>query len=315
MRWLVIAAVAVCTHALGAQSPATGHANLGDSVLADLARLSDLERAYFAANGQYTSDLNALNFKPVTSAVIAVSYASARTFSASASHARLAPFLCFVIASATDGPEPERPFCTNSRYGTAAAALARAGTAADSVDSVPPREMPEATAAPPHERNVAKKNVTPSVESPVARRPISPREFGARLRAAARTPADSAPFDVQFAVKDARYDPDRGVLEVAVERIPFVVSAADSVRPAIACYTQPAFACGASGLSYVARGLFRVPRRQAPSPEVLSGGLTMRARFVINRRSDASGTAVTLLALVLQANGEAIAHWERAAAP
>src|SRR6185312_5821995 len=132
MRWLVIAAVAVCTHALGAQSPATGHANLGDSVLADLARLSDLERAYFAANGQYTSDLNALNFKPVTSAVIAVSYASARTFSASASHARLAPFLCFVIASATDGPEPERPFCTNSRYGTAAAALARAGTAADS---------------------------------------------------------------------------------------------------------------------------------------------------------------------------------------
>lgn len=314
MRWLVIAAVAVCSHMLGAQSAAASHANLADSVLADLARLSDLERAYFTANGQYTSDLNALNFKPATSAVIAVSYASGRTFSASASHARLAPFLCFVIASATDGPEPERPFCTNSRYGTAAAALARVGTAADSVDSEPPREMPEAAVAPPRERNAAKKNATPSVESSAARRAISPREFGARLRAAARTPVDSTPFDVQFAVKDARYDPDRGILEVAVERVPLVLSPADSTRPAITCHTEPAFACGASGLSYVARGLFRVPRQQAPSREVLNGGLTMRARFVMRPRSDAPGTAVTLLALVLQANGGAIAHWERAAA-
>lgn len=310
MRLFAFAVIALAAQALGAQS--ASRARLADSVLTDLSRLSDLERAYFSANGHYTDDLTALNFKATSGAVITVSYASARTFSASASHYRLLPFLCFVIASATDGPEPEKPFCANSRYGTAASALARVGTPEDS-SALQPEETAAGhpASAPPSLEKEAEKNATPSVESSGA---ISPREFGLRLRAAARSRADSEVVVVQFAVKDARYDPDRGVLEVAVERVPLPLSA-DSTRPAITCVTQPAFSCGASGLSYVARGLFHVPRSRAPSPETLRAGLALRARFVIIRRSDAPAPAVTMLALVLQSNGEAIAHWEPAAAP
>jgi hypothetical protein len=118
---------------------------------------------------------------------------------------------------------------------------------------------------------------------------------------------------VQYAVNDARYDPAREVLEVAVERVPLPMMGADSTRPAIACVTQPAFACGAAGLVYVARNLLRVPPSQVPSPAVLSSGLVLQARFLVSQRT--GGPAVTLLALVLQAQGEVIARWEPAVAP
>ena len=284
MRLLALAVI-FSVHALGAQAASRA---LADSVLADLSRLSDLERAYFAANGHYTDDVAALNFKATSGAVITAPGSVSFDFSAGTVWQQ---FLCFVIASVNDGSQPEKPFCTNSRYGTAAAALARVGTADDSIDTMQPAETSVVHAvAPPREaRRSADKNATPSVESSGA---ISPRDFGLRLQAAARSIVDSEVVVVQFAVKDARYDPGRGVLEVAVERVALPPSA-DSTRPAVACRTQPAFACGASGLSYVARGLFRVPRSQAPSPETLKTGLTLRARFVIDRRSGGPRPAMT----------------------
>ncbi len=318
IRCLALACLAAAG-ALGAQQPVpTNRARLGDAVLADLSKLSDLERAYFAANGRYTDDINALHFKAASGAVISVSYASARTFSASASHVRLLPFLCFIIISTDTDSLAGKPFCADSRYGTAAASLARAGTPADSETPPQPPDTvkPRAPAVMPRTARVASKNATPSVESSRAHAAISPQEFALRLRAAARDAKDSAVLMVQSAVKDARYDPTRGILEVAVERIPLPPAAgADSTRPAFACFTQPAFVCGAEGLSYIARDLLRVPRSNAPDAALLSSGLVLQARFAVGRRDDTAGPALTLLALVLQAKGDVVTHWEPAAAP
>jgi hypothetical protein len=319
-RRAIFASVFAAAATLGAQQEVPrDRARLADGVLADLSTLSSLERAYFASNGRYSDDLKALHFTARSGAVISVSYASARTFSASASHVRLAPFLCFVIVSAVDADSPaDKPFCTDSRYGTAATALAHAGT-----DSAPSIAVPDSaalrvhvTGTPPrHTAREPRNNSTPSVDSTRPRATITPLEFAARLRAAVRQITDSIVVVVQFAVKDARYDPDRGILEVAVERTPLpLMSGADSARPALASFTDPAFVCGAAGLSYIARDLLRVPRANAPDPQVLRSGLVLQARFAVGRRDDTPRPSLTLLALVLQANGAALTHWEPAVA-
>jgi hypothetical protein len=315
-RLVALACAFAATGALRAQRPAaTPRAALADTVLADLSKLAGLERSYFAANQRYTDDIASLHFAPVSGAVIAVSYASARTFSASASHARLAPFLCFVIVSDSGAASPAvKPFCTDSRYGTAAAALAHGG--ADSEPVNPPLAPDTAhpkprTAVTPITRRKASRISTPSVDSSHARAAISTAQFAERLRAVTRTRTDSIVVLVQFAVKDARYDPSRGIVEVAVEQIPLpLTSDSGSARPALTCFTRPAFVCGESGLTYIARGLLRVPQSAAPSPELLKSPLTLQARFAIGRRDDTPGPSLTLLALLLQSKGEVVARWE-----
>jgi hypothetical protein len=315
MRPVALACAFTAMGALHAQRPApTPRAALADTVLADLSKLAGLERSYFAANQRYTDDITSLHFTPVSGAVIAVSYASARTFSASASHARLAPFLCFVIVSDSDAVSPTvKPFCTDSRYGTAAAALAHGGADSEPVDPplAPDTTRPKPrTAVTPITRRKASRISTPSVDSSHVRAAISTVQFAERLRAAARTKTDSVIVLVQFAVKDARYDPSRGIVEVAVEQIPLPLTLdSASTRPAFTCFTRPAFVCGTSGLTYIARGLLRVPQAAAASPELLSA-LTLYARFAIGRRDDTPGPSLTLLALLLQSKGEVVARWE-----
>ena len=321
VRCLVLACVVAAGRVLPAQEFPADKSRIAEAVRADLSKLSDLERSYFAANKRYTVDIKALHFVPVSGATIAVSYASTRTFSASASHVRLAPFLCFVIVSSVGAGSPaENPFCTDSRYVTAAAVLARAG------------EEPEPPGA-PASRGVATPPATVSATpvivggtEPSAAKPTGPSagpvtltasEFAERLRAVAGAKGDSVIVIVQFAVKDARYDPSRGVLEVAVERVPMPLAGPQppdtgSMRPALACFTRPAFVCGVSGLTYIARDLLRVPRSRAPVPELLRSGLTLQARFAIGRRDDTPGPALTLLALLLQSKGEVVSRWEAA---
>jgi hypothetical protein len=316
-RAAIAAIGAIAIRALPAQQEVPADkARLADAVRADLSRLTELERGYFAANKRFTIDIKALHFAAKSGAVIAVSYASARTFSASASDARLAPFLCFVIVSSVDAASTaEKPFCTDSRYGTAATALARAGSEPD----VPPARSDAAKS--PTESVIP---VTVSATDHAAVRPtehvaqpitLTPPEFAERLRIAAGGRDDSLIVIVQFAVKDARYDPSRGVLEVAVERVPLPIAKsqtadADGARPAIACFTRPAFVCGASGLSYIARDVFHVPPSRAPDSESMRSGLTLDARFAIGRRDGTAGPALTLLALVLHSKDAALASWE-----
>jgi hypothetical protein len=321
-RFLLLMTAAL--RALGAQQEVPAdRARLADAVRTDLSKLTDLERTFFATNKRFTTDIKSLRFAPASGALISVSYASARTFSASASHVRLAPFLCFVIVSSADASSPaERPFCTDSRYGTAATALARAG-----MDTEPARVSsahPPAVAAP--------SNVTPittadlgrgdsrPAESAPAAAAITPAEFAERMRIAAERKSDSIVVVVQFAANDARYDPSREVLEVAIERVPMPFAGSPATaggpsRASLACFTRPAFVCGASGLSYIARGIFRVPRSRAPDADVLRTGMTVRARFAIGHRDDTAVPSLTLLALVLQAKGEAVSRWETVGAP
>jgi hypothetical protein len=321
-RRLVAAIVAVA--AAGArvlpaqQEVPPDKSHLADAVRADLSKLSDLERAYFAANNRFTGDIAQLSFTPVSGASIVLTYASARTFSASASHVRLAPFLCFVIVSSARTASPaDKPFCTDSRYGTAAAALARAGPAVEppvaaaadaagrmssaGVTRVSDRRAKRATAKP------APRAAAPAV--------LTPADFAERLRAGSGGYIDSAVVTVQFAAKDARYDPSRGLLEIALERVPLPFAAPGAPGPgaarlAFACFTRPAFVCGASGLTYIGRDIFHVPPANAPDPEALRSGLTLQARFAIGRRDDTHGPALTLLALVLQSKGVVVAQWE-----
>ena len=287
---------------------------IADAVRADLDKLSALERAQFAANKRYTTDIKSLNFTPASGATIAISYASARTFSASASHPRLAPFLCFVILSAAEGNSPvDKPFCTDSRYRSAATALARMGSELDSARVTPTRTPLPPTAAPIPPPLATKPNVTPVTTDLASAAPtITPSQFAERLRTATGVKGDSVILVVQFAVKDARYDPSRGVLEVAVEQVPLPLVRGDAgpTRLALACFTRPAFVCGETGLTYIARGVLRVPRSNAPDPEVLRSGLTLHARFAVGRRDDTAGPTLTLLALSLQAKGEVVSHWE-----
>jgi hypothetical protein len=310
---LAFASLIAAARMLGAQEEVPAdRVKIADAVRADLAKLSQLERAQFTAHKRYTADIKSLDFTPASGATISISYASARTFSASASHPRLAPFLCFVILSAVESNSPaDKPFCTDARYRTAATALARMGSELDSSRVGPPR-----TPVPPPATPVApltSPSVMPVTTDLAAEPPtITPAQFAERLRVVTGAKSDSVIVVVQFAVKDARYDPSRGVLEVAVEQVPLPLAGREmgAARPSLSCFTRPAFVCGETGLTYIARDLLHVPRSNAPDPEVLRSGLTLHARFVAGRRDDTSGPTLTLLALSLQAKGEVVSHWE-----
>jgi hypothetical protein len=310
----------VAAHALSAQQEVPpDKQRVAEAVRADLAKLTDLERTFFSANTRFTVDMKTLHFVPLSGATIGVSYASARTFSASASDYRLAPFICFVIGSSGDPNSPaEKPFCTDSRYGTAAIALAKSGseltpappTAARATPNAPPVVSVTPVTKSPDENPLKK-----SVDSTGSQIVLTPFEFADRLRAAANAKSDSIIVIVQFAVKDARYDPSRGVLEVSIDRVPLPLASAltpggEAQRLALACFTRPAFVCGLSGLTYIARDVLRVPVSRAPDAAALRSGLTLQARFAVGRRDDSTGPALTLLALVLHSNGAVMSRWD-----
>ncbi len=194
-----IACAALAVRALAAQQEVPADkAHLADAVRADLSKLTDLERGYFAANKRYTTDINALHFAPKSGAVIAVSYASARTFSASASDARLTPFLCFVIVSSVDAASSaEKPFCTDSRYGTAATALARAGSETDTPPATVAAPKAPQKSVIPVTVGVTDRVVPNSAEHVPQPSVLTPSAFADRLRAAVDRPSDSSLVIVQ----------------------------------------------------------------------------------------------------------------------
>lgn len=333
---LAIIAVAVALRALPAQQELPpDRARLADAVRADLSKLSNLERSYFAAHRRFTVDLNALAFVPASGARVSVSYASARTFSASASDVRLAPYVCFVIVSSPAGDSPaDKPFCADSRIGSAASALAREAaappdTSADTTRGAAPA-APAAVALPAAPLPAAPLPAVPAAGRdsgdagahaapvPAAGAPLvlSATQFTERLRELAARPRDSVLIVVQFAVQRARYDASRGVLEVALGRVALPMAAptlaAGAARPAFACFTSPAFVCGGAGLTYIARDLWHVPPARAPDAESLRSGLTVQARFAVGRRDDSREPALTLLALILQSRGATLSRWDAA---
>jgi hypothetical protein len=284
---------------------------IADAVRADLSALTDLERVYFGAHKRFTDDIKSLNFMPKSGASISVTYASARTFSASALHVRLTPFVCFSIVATPDAASPaDKPFCTDSRYGTAASALAHGGARTDSsAPEVPQTEIPKLSTP-------SVMAITPSAaERPTAAH-LTVEQFAERLRGAAAVPSrDTTLVMVQFAVKDARYDPSRGVLEIVLDTValPMAARQAGDLRPpvpAIACAARPAFVCGQRGLIYIARSLWKLPPAKAPSEAALRSGLTLQASFELRPGTASSNSTLALMALILQSNGQTVSRWD-----
>ena len=109
----------VLTAALSAQGG--DKAKVSELVKADLSRLADLQRTWYEKNRIFTTDLRALGFAPTSGATITVAYATARSWSASASHPALQPSTCIVVGS-PPGSQGGSPFCLESADKQVAAA-------------------------------------------------------------------------------------------------------------------------------------------------------------------------------------------------
>jgi hypothetical protein len=169
------AILAIPATPLRAQAELTGDkAKVADAVRADLSRLVEAQKSYFGKNKGYSNDLGVLGFKPNSGAAVTISYASPRMWQANASHASLAPFVCFVIVNTAAANTPaEKPFCQDSKKSSAASALAAEGPATPTTTkaepapaptkSEPPKPAPTKTEAPKPE---APKVETPKVEAP-----------------------------------------------------------------------------------------------------------------------------------------------------
>ena len=113
------------TAALSAQGG--DKARVGEAVKADLARLADLERSWFEKNRIFTTDLRALGFNPTSGANVTMSYASARSWAANATHPTLTPTTCFIVVSQPGAPsasDKAQPFCSEAADSRQAAAPA-----------------------------------------------------------------------------------------------------------------------------------------------------------------------------------------------
>ncbi len=160
---LVVGLMLTPEQPLRAQADLTGDkAKVADNVRADLSRLVDAQKAYFAKNKAYSNDVAALGFKGNSGAVVTISYASPRMWQANASHNALAPYVCFVIVNTPAANTPaEKPFCQDSKKSSAASALAAEGPATSKAEPAPAKTEAPKTEAPKTE---APKTEAPKVQ-------------------------------------------------------------------------------------------------------------------------------------------------------
>jgi len=152
------------TAALSAQGG--DKAKVGEAVKADLARLADLERSWFEKNRSFTTDLRSLGFTPTSGATVTMSYASARSWAANATHPTLQPTTCVIVVSAPGGQAAnDRPFCMESADGKQVAAAPA------------PRQQPTAAAVKPESKPAPVAQApAPKVAAPQAAAPKSPTQ-------------------------------------------------------------------------------------------------------------------------------------------
>lgn len=134
-----------------AQAELSGEkAKLAERLRADLSRLAEAQKGYFAKNKRFANDMSALAFAPTSGGSVTISYASARMWQANALHSSITPFVCFVIVNTPEGNSPvEKPFCTDANRTPGASALANAGPAASTRTAAPPVEQKKAAVSPP----------------------------------------------------------------------------------------------------------------------------------------------------------------------
>jgi hypothetical protein len=159
---LVVVALLGLTAALRAQGG--DKAKVGEAVKADLTRLADLQRSWYEKNRTFTTDLRALGYAPSSGASVTMSYASARSWAANATHPTLAPTSCIIVVSQPgSGGANDKPFCMESSEGKQVAATPAPAT--------PPAARPAVTPAPKPEP----KSAAPAVQAPAAV-PAAPRQ-------------------------------------------------------------------------------------------------------------------------------------------
>lgn len=158
------------TAALGAQGG--DKAKVIEAVKSDLTRLATLERMWYEKNRAFTTDLRALAFTPASGANIVMSYASARSWAANASHKTLQPMSCFIVGQLPSGQAaPEKPFCTEpTESKQVAAAPATPATPAPRQQPTAVQEKPAAKPAPVPQLT-APQAATPRQQPVVNRRP------------------------------------------------------------------------------------------------------------------------------------------------
>lgn len=174
-----VAVLLVLTAALSAQGG--DKAKVSESVKADLSRLADLERTWYEKNRIFTTDLRALGFAPTSGATITMAYATARSWSASASHPTLQPTTCIVVGS-PPGAQGSSPFClesTDSRQvaATPTTPVQRPQVAAPAkAEPKPVSPAPQAAAprtAAPAPQVIAPRQQVVVNRRPAARRPVA----------------------------------------------------------------------------------------------------------------------------------------------
>jgi len=165
---LGVVALLGLTAALSAQGG--DKAKVGEAVKADLSRLADLERGWFEKNRTFTTDLRALGFTPTSGASVTMSYASARSWAANASHPALQPTTCIIVVSQPgSGGGNDKPFCMESTEPKQVAAAPTVQT---------PARQQGAAAVKPEPRRVAPQAAAPKGAAPaspqvvVNRRPV-----------------------------------------------------------------------------------------------------------------------------------------------
>ena len=183
---MVVAALLGLTAALGAQGG--DKAKVSEAVKADLSRLADLERGWYEKNRTFTIDLHALGFTPTSGASISMSYASARSWAANATHPSLQMTTCFIVVSQPGGgTSPDRPFCSEAEgKATAAAPVQPAPQSAAPVKSAPVKPAPTTPS------NVA---AAPQTAAPKPTAPGAPRRI-VRRAAPAAAPAPTTVVEI-----------------------------------------------------------------------------------------------------------------------
>ena len=123
--------------------------------------------------------------------------------------------------------------------------------------------------------------------------------------------ANTRTYSVQMTVRNVKYDPDREVVEFAVDpvRLP-VMGGGSGSQLSLTCYTRPVFWCSPdSGMIYDAGDLWRVPRATARQHDVLRTPLTLTARYTVGRLEGERELAVSLVDMELQARGQLVQRW------
>jgi len=118
-------------------------------------------------------------------------------------------------------------------------------------------------------------------------------------------------FVVTMPVRLVRYDPDREILEFAVDAMRLPATRDGRSQLTLACFTRPAFWCMPdAGMTYDATELWRVPRATARQFDVLRTPMTLTARFTVGGRADTDrALSVSLVDMELQARGQTVQRW------